>query len=35
MHRRLLGSWERDGFGWWVARHRPDGRFVGSCDRGK
>jgi RimJ/RimL family protein N-acetyltransferase len=28
-HRRLLGTWERDGFGWWVARHRPDGRFVG------
>jgi ribosomal-protein-alanine N-acetyltransferase len=30
MHRRLLGSWERGGFGWWVARHRPDGRFVGA-----
>ena len=29
MHRRLLSFWERDGFGWWVARHRPDGRFVG------
>jgi RimJ/RimL family protein N-acetyltransferase/GrpB-like predicted nucleotidyltransferase (UPF0157 family) len=29
MHRRLFASWERDGFGWWVARHRPDGRFVG------
>jgi RimJ/RimL family protein N-acetyltransferase/GrpB-like predicted nucleotidyltransferase (UPF0157 family) len=29
MHRRLLGTWERDGFGWWVARLRPDGRFVG------
>jgi ribosomal-protein-alanine N-acetyltransferase len=29
LHRRLLGTWERDGFGWWVARHRPDGRFVG------
>jgi ribosomal-protein-alanine N-acetyltransferase len=29
LHRRLLGSWERDGFGVWVARHRPDGRFVG------
>jgi RimJ/RimL family protein N-acetyltransferase/GrpB-like predicted nucleotidyltransferase (UPF0157 family) len=29
MHRRLLAGWERDGFGWWVARSRPDGRFVG------
>jgi ribosomal-protein-alanine N-acetyltransferase len=29
MHRRLLESWVRDGFGWWVARHRPGGRFVG------
>ena len=29
MHRRLFDCWDRDGFGWWVARHRPDGRFVG------
>ncbi len=29
MHRRLFACWERDGFGWWVARHRPDGRFAG------
>ena len=29
LHRRLLSCWERDGFGVWVARHRPDGRFVG------
>src|SRR4051794_8495007 len=29
MHRRLFACWDRDGFGWWVARHRPDGRFVG------
>ena len=29
MHRRLFACWERDGFGWWVARHLPDGRFVG------
>jgi ribosomal-protein-alanine N-acetyltransferase len=29
MHGRLLAGWERDGFGWWVARHRPDHRFVG------
>jgi ribosomal-protein-alanine N-acetyltransferase len=29
MHGRLFAGWERDGFGWWVARHRPVGRFVG------
>jgi RimJ/RimL family protein N-acetyltransferase len=29
LHRRLPGTWGRDGFGVWVARHRPDGRFVG------
>ena len=29
MHQRLLTTWERDGFGWWVARNRADGRFVG------
>jgi RimJ/RimL family protein N-acetyltransferase len=28
MHRRLFGFWQRDGFGWWVAR-TTDGRFVG------
>jgi RimJ/RimL family protein N-acetyltransferase len=26
---RLLRVWETAGYGWWVARHRPDGRFVG------
>lgn len=29
MYRRLLGCWDRDGFGWWVARNRTDGRFAG------
>jgi RimJ/RimL family protein N-acetyltransferase/GrpB-like predicted nucleotidyltransferase (UPF0157 family) len=29
INRRLLATWEQAGFGWWVARHRPDGRFVG------
>src|SRR3954454_14669178 len=29
MHRRLFACWDRDGFGWWVARHRADRRFVG------
>jgi RimJ/RimL family protein N-acetyltransferase len=28
-HRRLFADWERDGFGLWVARRRPDRRFVG------
>ncbi len=28
-HRRLFACWERDGFGLWVARHRPESRFVG------
>jgi RimJ/RimL family protein N-acetyltransferase len=28
-NRRLFAWWGDDGFGWWVARHRPDGRFVG------
>jgi RimJ/RimL family protein N-acetyltransferase/GrpB-like predicted nucleotidyltransferase (UPF0157 family) len=26
---RLLAFWQNDGFGWWIVRHRPDGRFVG------
>jgi RimJ/RimL family protein N-acetyltransferase len=26
---RLLAAWEQAGFGWWIARHRADGRFVG------
>jgi [ribosomal protein S5]-alanine N-acetyltransferase len=29
LHDRLFGTWARDGFGLWVARHRTDGRFVG------
>jgi RimJ/RimL family protein N-acetyltransferase len=29
MHRRQFVSWGQVGFGWWVARHRTDGRFVG------
>jgi RimJ/RimL family protein N-acetyltransferase len=29
MHQRLFRFWERDGFGWWIARHRVDQRFVG------
>lgn len=28
-HRRYFENWERDGFGLWIARHRPDERFVG------
>jgi [ribosomal protein S5]-alanine N-acetyltransferase len=29
INQRLLASWEQTGFGWWIARRRPDGRFVG------
>jgi [ribosomal protein S5]-alanine N-acetyltransferase len=28
-NQRLLARWEQAGFGWWIARHRPDGRFAG------
>jgi RimJ/RimL family protein N-acetyltransferase len=28
-NRRLSACWEDDGFGWWIARYRADGRFVG------
>ncbi len=28
-NRRLMTCWTNDGFGWWVARHRADSRFVG------
>jgi RimJ/RimL family protein N-acetyltransferase/GrpB-like predicted nucleotidyltransferase (UPF0157 family) len=26
---RLMAAWQNDGFGWWIARDRLDGRFVG------
>jgi [ribosomal protein S5]-alanine N-acetyltransferase len=29
MNQRLLASWDKDGFGWWIARHLRDARFVG------
>jgi RimJ/RimL family protein N-acetyltransferase len=28
-HQRNLDHWRQHGFGWWVARHLADGRFVG------
>jgi [ribosomal protein S5]-alanine N-acetyltransferase len=29
VHHRLSDQWTRDGFGYWVARDRPTGEFVG------
>ena len=28
-NQRLMAGWEQAGFSWWIARHRPDGRFAG------
>jgi RimJ/RimL family protein N-acetyltransferase len=28
-NQRLMAAWEQSGFGWWIARHRRDGRFAG------
>ncbi len=28
-NRRILACWEQTGFGWWIARRRSDGKFVG------